>query len=193
QPDDSCMACHMPRLPGTDVAHTAVTDHRILRDPGAPGPPRPAFTPGQMPLVSFFDKELDPQDPATGRDMGVVLLQLSRHPGPARQELVLRGLPLAEEAVQAFPADVAAWEMVGWGRSVAGQPEEALQAYETALARAPDREMTLALAASFAERMKRREEALAYTRRLVAVNPWMWGYQISLARLLARKGDWAGA
>jgi Flp pilus assembly protein TadD len=53
--------------------------------------------------------------------------------------------------------------------------------------------MTLALAATLAERLKRRDEALAYTRRLVAVNPWMWGYHVSLARLLARKADWAGA
>jgi hypothetical protein len=192
-PDDSCMACHMPRLAGTEIAHTAVTDHRILRDPGAPEPPRPALPPGQLPIQSFFDKELDPEDPATARDLGVVLVQLSRHPGPARQHLVLRGLPLVEDAVRAFPDDVAAWEMVGWGRSISGRPDEAFQAYETALARAPDREMTLALAASLAERLKRREEALAYTRRLVAVNPWMWGYQVSLARLLARKADWAGA
>src|SRR5205807_1025335 len=42
---DSCIDCHMKRLEETDIAHTAVTDHRILRLPreqpqtGFPGPP----------------------------------------------------------------------------------------------------------------------------------------------------------
>ncbi len=30
---DDCVACHMPRLSATDVAHAAVTDHRILKRP----------------------------------------------------------------------------------------------------------------------------------------------------------------
>lgn len=33
QPD--CTACHMPRVESADIGHTAVTDHRILRDPAA--------------------------------------------------------------------------------------------------------------------------------------------------------------
>lgn len=31
--EDSCIECHMPRLPTGDVPHTAQTDHRVLRDP----------------------------------------------------------------------------------------------------------------------------------------------------------------
>src|SRR5205823_13865704 len=31
-PDDSCIACHMP-AGDTEVTHTAITDHRILRQP----------------------------------------------------------------------------------------------------------------------------------------------------------------
>jgi predicted CXXCH cytochrome family protein len=30
-----CLACHMPRVESADIGHTAVTDHRILRDPRA--------------------------------------------------------------------------------------------------------------------------------------------------------------
>lgn len=33
-PPDNCLACHMPRRPLSTLAHTAVTDHRILRLPG---------------------------------------------------------------------------------------------------------------------------------------------------------------
>ncbi|MEK6257520.1 MAG: hypothetical protein AABP62_02780 [Planctomycetota bacterium] len=31
--DRTCIGCHMPRFPLTDVPHTALTDHRILRRP----------------------------------------------------------------------------------------------------------------------------------------------------------------
>lgn len=34
-PEDSCIACHMPRGAAGDVPHTSQTDHRILRSPGA--------------------------------------------------------------------------------------------------------------------------------------------------------------
>src|SRR5262249_29964622 len=33
---DNCIACHMPRFGSSDIPHTAVTDHRIPRDPSAP-------------------------------------------------------------------------------------------------------------------------------------------------------------
>lgn len=33
--EDSCIQCHMPKLPASDVAHTSLTDHRILRDPSS--------------------------------------------------------------------------------------------------------------------------------------------------------------
>lgn len=33
-----CVACHMPRRPTTDVAHAAITDHRIVRRPGNVAP-----------------------------------------------------------------------------------------------------------------------------------------------------------
>ncbi len=39
---DSCIDCHMPRYPAADIAHTASTDHRILRHPDAGRRPRPA-------------------------------------------------------------------------------------------------------------------------------------------------------
>jgi len=52
QRDDSCIACHMPRSGSSDIVHTAVTDHRILRKPeteGASRPPSP-LPPGEAPM-----------------------------------------------------------------------------------------------------------------------------------------------
>ena len=38
QANDSCIACHMPRLNASDVPHTSQTDHRISRSPQAVSP-----------------------------------------------------------------------------------------------------------------------------------------------------------
>lgn len=37
-PADNCMQCHMPRKPVTTIAHSALTDHRIIRQAGEPMP-----------------------------------------------------------------------------------------------------------------------------------------------------------
>jgi Flp pilus assembly protein TadD len=41
--------------------------------------------------------------------------------------------------------------------------------------------------------MGRPEDALAYLRRAVKVNPWIWEYRHSLAKLLALRQDWPEA
>jgi predicted CXXCH cytochrome family protein len=38
QPVSECTSCHMPRTKTTDISHAALTDHRILRRPGASMP-----------------------------------------------------------------------------------------------------------------------------------------------------------
>ena len=38
KPADACSNCHMPRQPALTVAHSTLTDHRILRAPGEPYP-----------------------------------------------------------------------------------------------------------------------------------------------------------
>jgi tetratricopeptide (TPR) repeat protein len=49
-----CTKCHMPALPGKDVAHTESTDHRIMRYPNTPPLPRLQLRgPEGAPLVSF--------------------------------------------------------------------------------------------------------------------------------------------
>src|SRR5262249_58372103 len=50
QKGDDCVACHMPPT-GSDVNHTTITDHRILRRPEPPaGAPPPSPVPAETPL-----------------------------------------------------------------------------------------------------------------------------------------------
>src|SRR5436853_423948 len=75
---DDCVACHMPRFSSTDIAHTAVTDHRVLRTPkgkttAATEPV--VLAPWQSPLVLFHQKQL-PAGQELKRELGIVLAQV---------------------------------------------------------------------------------------------------------------------
>lgn len=62
QPDDSCVACHMPKSTPGDVPHTSITDHRIRR---VDSPPRPAGAPSsQAALVALAGFDVEPAEAA---------------------------------------------------------------------------------------------------------------------------------
>jgi tetratricopeptide (TPR) repeat protein len=186
----------MPRFESSDIAHTAVTDHRILRtqENAERGQRKPrGLRPGEIPLVNFFEKELNPQDPAVSRDYGLALIYSAAQAIPGRQAIGSRALTLLDKALQSSPDDAAAWEAKGCAFSLQGRIAEAMAAVETALARAPQRESTLEFAAELAEKMDRPSDAIAYLRRLCAVNPWMWEYRYTLSKLLAKRQEWQNA
>jgi tetratricopeptide (TPR) repeat protein len=198
RPDDSCIACHMPPLASSTAAHTALTDHRILRraERGADRPaPRPGLRIGEMPLVSFYHDQRDPNDPSVGRDKGLALIETARLPNPdeARAHLGRAALPLLRAAVKDWPGDIPAREGEAYALWLHGRQQEALDAYEGVLARAPQREQALADAGTLAEMLHRPQAAIAYWRRAVAVNPWDPDYHASLARLLAESQEWPAA
>ncbi len=196
--DDDCCSCHMPRIPSSDVAHTAITDHRILRsyrDTNAPRAPDEALDRDDN-LVPFYAHLIDPQDPEVARDLGVALTkqaELTVQDRAARSQLARAALPLLESAVQAVPQDLAACQARGYALWLLGRREEALSAFETTLAFAPQGEECLQYAAALAAQMGRRDVAVAYWRRALAVNPWSARAHYELAKLLVLRQDWPRA
>jgi Flp pilus assembly protein TadD len=194
-PADDCTACHMPRT-GSKIVHDAITDHRIRRRPDgtarASAPPR-RLLPGEVPLVPFHRDLVDPSAPGVSRDLGLALCELGQKYPALGRPFGQRALPLLEAAVQAAPEDVPAWEDLGFTWWRLGHKEDALAALETALAKAPARELTLTYAAVLAASLGRSEAALGYWQRAVAVNPEYSPYRHQLARLLAERRQWAEA
>jgi predicted CXXCH cytochrome family protein len=194
QNDDDCTACHMPHASTTDIAHTAVTDHRVLRRPAERQglPPAAGLVPGEPPIVRF-GAESAAGDADAGRDLGLALLDLARQQPQAGPTLADPGLPLLDRAVQAHPDDVAAWEARGWALLFRGRKDEALAAWEKTLALSPGREQTLVALAALCADLGRTDEALDYWRRAQAIAPGATHYRTQEAAVLVARRDWQEA
>jgi hypothetical protein len=198
QPDESCIACHMPSKEAS-IQHTAITDHRIPRQPDsdkislvAPDWPRQ----GQVPLVPFpavnAEKETDSSaDEDLPRDLGVALTELGHiHPLPWLGEMAL---PHLDRAVEEHENDFAAWDARAFALWITGRHEEGLRCCEKILEKEPNRESTLFTAAMLAIRLNKPALTRTYAERGIKVNPKLWiNYQL-LADLAAYGRDWETA
>jgi Flp pilus assembly protein TadD/uncharacterized membrane protein len=194
--NDNCIDCHMPRAGSSNIAHTAITDHRIIRraDKGSRSgtAPRP-LKPGEIPLVHFHRDLVSSEDNELSPDLGLALAELARNYPTLERHACLIALPLLEAAVHSCADDVAAWEGQGYVLWRLDRKEEALHAFEAALTKAPERETTLTYAAVLASTMGRTEAAISYWRRAVRANPWSSQYHYQLAKHLAQHQDWSSA
>jgi predicted CXXCH cytochrome family protein len=190
QRDDSCVACHMPRVATSDVAHTASSDHRIIRKAGEEPTARGRGQAAGFPVLDFFRGPPDLKDPGLARDLGVALYQLT-----------LKGIPLAEPdgdfalrhldaALKECPADVDALEARGKIRQAINRPEQAAEALEALLKRVPRHETALVSLGTIHRDQRHSDEAVEYWRRAVEVNPHVAAYRMNLATQLADRADW---
>jgi predicted CXXCH cytochrome family protein len=187
RPGDSCIDCHMPRYTSSDIAHTASTDHRIVRRPT--DRPGPAIDLDRARFVNFYQDRFAQGDPQAERllVLGLVkmvsggLLPLEQHGEPT--------LRLLESALAQHPQDVELRESKAQVLLLLGRFSEALAEARAALAKRPGNWRLLAWAASAAQAEGQTDLALDYWRRAVEVNSSLPEYQVSLLGLLIRLGQ----
>jgi Tfp pilus assembly protein PilF len=187
-PDDSCIQCHMPPYAASDIVHNASTDHRIPRRPGQPDAPDDASGMQTLAILFHHDK-VNTQDPEYRRDLGLALASMSERED-APQGAAREADALLDDAVKRFPDDVRAWEAKGRRALLEGRPADALTAYESCLAQAPDREAALNGAAEAARLLGKADAGVDYWRRSVTVNPWSPVGRRGLAEMLAAREKW---
>jgi predicted CXXCH cytochrome family protein len=195
RPENNCVACHMPPT-GSDLKHTTITDHRILRRPEAQIPPRgkrPA--PAAPVLVNFHAHLLPATSPDAERALAIALVREADRwkPTVTGRGLVGPALPLLDAAVVRDGTDVTALEARGNALWDLGRTGEAADDYERVLKIAPEQETTLFLAANLALTLGRPAAARSYAERAVRVNPWRWEYHFALARVFAQGNEWESA
>jgi tetratricopeptide (TPR) repeat protein len=189
--EDSCIECHMPRYPASDIPHTAATDHRILRNAQPALGPGPQAGPGNRPsIVSFYRERGTVEHAEDDRDLAVALIQAASRGNPIGLPGLGNTLETLDAALRRFPDDVPAAEARGYALGLQGRWVEALAAFEEVLAKAPARETALVGAGAVAEAQGRDEAALGYWRRAVEVNPWAPIYRQSLVQQLMKRDAW---
>jgi hypothetical protein len=188
--EDNCIACHMPRT-GSEIVHVAVTDHRILRRPDSQdksgrSPPSPNT------LVPFQPQLREAPDEETSRNLGLALASMLYEgpPAPVARQFAEKALPLLEAALQQVNKDPPAWQAKGTALGILGRREEALAAYERAVALAPQSESALVAAGKLALDMGRPLTSRSYLERAIHVNPWDWRYPYLLAATFYEDGEW---
>ena len=166
----------------SNVAHSAATDHRIPRQPGAkvPAAEEPkALLPG-VPLVPFYQDRPDHPDQEMFRDLGLAVIQGAEHgsPGPTRMRLAQAGHAVA---------GAGGAQAAGGRRGLAGLRPGALVARPPAgspggpgngAGRAPDQEDCLVNAATVSAELGLADASAGYWRRALAVDPWSWQYHM---------------
>lgn len=192
--EDSCIACHMPRQSAVDVAHTANTDHRILRKPDRK-PARQASPFGMgndWLLTPFGGRPVKAGDRQAKRDLGIALIQASSRNQLPPDRASGHALLLFEQGLA--DDDVDGWEAKGWALLLQSHgPADGLAAraaFDKVLAVKPQHEVALTGAAEAAAYSKQVDAAIDYWRRAVTVNPWMPIYRKQLALLLMQKQLW---
>src|SRR5260370_5788410 len=118
-PGDSCIDCHLKRV-GSNLAHMASADHRILRKPAESEPAASGSNNSQWLAELERSPEsaliLFPEDSSNNegisRDFGLALIDLAglKVPSSVRRRLAERALPLLTADVQAWPDDLLAWQ-----------------------------------------------------------------------------------
>jgi predicted CXXCH cytochrome family protein len=125
-----CTACHMPSSLSADVAHTEVTDHRILRRP--PISPQllrdGAAQPALPRLVRFPDSE---KADADLRDLALAWESLVNSGMTAAVPETER---LLRSAIEQSPNDPALLSALGYSEQAKGHVDRARELYEKALA-----------------------------------------------------------
>jgi tetratricopeptide repeat protein len=95
-----CTACHMPKVDVTNIAHTALTDHRIARNPKAADTSLGGPEPDPLTNLNWATKPKDERNPGL-RTLALAFAQLApNYPGYGE-----RGFPLLERAAHEFPND----------------------------------------------------------------------------------------
>jgi len=169
--NDACATCHMQKAASANIAHTAVTDHRILRRPAPSKPADKSLPAGELPIL------IPPGHPQYGldaaeraRDLGVGLSRRTRTPSDGA-DLDNEAVRLLREATARHPDDADAWEALAHVLIGQGEWGQAFQAAQSAVAAGPDRETALLLAADAGIRAYWPERAVEYARRAVEINP----------------------
>ena len=191
-----CTSCHMPRMPSRDVAHTQVTDHRILSNPKSSAVNEVSQTKTQLVRFPPGAGDASSRDlvlgwlalAETGRDFALLeeekLLAktAAEYPDDAailsayayeelRNKKTVHATELFQKALKSDPLNVDAAVNLGVIEVQGGYAGKALSLWKSAFERAPWRPASGLNIAQVLCNLGRTEEAKSYVKLVLQYNP----------------------
>ncbi|MBX3400021.1 MAG: hypothetical protein KF873_14870 [Gemmataceae bacterium] len=190
---DSCIACHMPKADSSNIVHTAVTDHRVVRRPDSVTPPRRSLPADADPIVPFARSPHAPMVEELERDLAIAFAKtIGKMPG-SRSIYLADAEDRLTRTLKRWPGDAAAWDMMARLSSRLDAPTRFLDAARKAHRLANESESASMLLADALVANRDYYKALAITDRLVATNPRLIEHRLQRARTLILMEEWTRA
>lgn len=188
--NDSCIACHMPRIPGGGIPHAAQTDHRVPRRPSTTNKTGAI---SDLSALVFSDRSQESvPEWEQSRARGIMLVELGSD-RPDRVRLAAQAERLLKESLRHAADDLAVLQSLGTACLWQSRGREALECWERALAISPDRIETLKSHAVLCQALGEFEKSSRSYERLLRLSPWQSEYHSRYSDLLAHMGDWKNA
>ncbi len=191
---NSCIACHMTTNPSANIAHTSVTDHRILRFPPKNGALAVSpLDPSEPPLVAFANPAAAKNQAEAERSLGMALAKwaLDFPAAQRRDQQVVLTMAKArlETSLKKWPNDVPVLETLAQVLAHQGRSDQALQSIKKVVTLVADRERTLSLAVKIALRVGDAAFAEECANKIVEMNPTSFRHRMTrgLLRLELQK------
>jgi len=167
-PADNCIGCHMPKRAGGAIAHTSLTNHRIVARLDEPFPDA-AFqmTTAALPDLIYLDAA-----PGDAAPPAVTLLQAYselKEQSPAYEASFLKTL---RELETSEPENALVQATLGHQALSAGRLDEAEQHFEESLKLDPAQPQVLSDLSEVASQKGRADEAVTVAQKAVALDPF---------------------
>lgn len=183
---DSCIVCHMPKLPAADV-HAAQTDHRLLRRIPQDSPAN-AKHPSPMrerTPVLFVEPGVKVPANAIARARGIFLAEQSRSAAGSKSD-AREAINLLIATIQAEPNDIEALYSLGMAFGQIQQNELMVQAWMKVVQLQPEHENALESLAIHFHEINDMPNARKYYEAVLKVNPYRSQYYGRLAHVLGQ-------
>lgn len=169
KPANNCIECHMPRRKTPQIAHSSLTNHRILTRTGEPLPDEAfSLTTPELPDLAYLDGEpggAGALEPAT-------LLRVYRELTNSRPEYKAAYERLLSKLAEADPNHAEVQEGVGEEALANGHAEEALAHLELAAKLKPQEPRVYSEMAQAEEQLGRLDEAIASAEKAQSLDPY---------------------
>jgi tetratricopeptide (TPR) repeat protein len=162
----------MPQKDSSNIVHTAITDHRIMKRPDDGRPRSQILLSGQFPIVLYRAGPHAPPPEERERDWAIALgFEIGRgSPGGSSERWSLTKAKF-DSALERWPGDAPVWGALAEAYRGRSETTRALEAAKNAAGLCPDGETYLMGLAVVAQTAGEHELSIATANKLIDMNP----------------------